>query len=432
MYCSNCGVKVQEGSRFCASCGRELGDNNRLSEEVPSVPTSRENISETKSQDKDKLLVLVAHLGAAFFSFFAPLVVYLIRKEDTNKEDWVKGNAISALNFQLTVFLVLIGCLISLQIISNRIESWTLPMFLDGTMESLGNWANRISIFILIVIAIDFIYCVVAAINSTGGRIYRYPISIRFIRFSGLALEQEDKVQQQGSLFVSESENVNQAKIAQQKAEMETYGISYDETNRRYLVNDTAQKSKGEKKYFFDLGDAIKYAQSLPRQHPGADETLAFDLPPKSETSWKKYSLLVFTMILLGSAFYLLKPKSYRVETPQNSNGLVTELSYDQYREKFLNNNWSPLDRIDRPEGRSELFPEIQVCTEDGACFAEFINASDKEVTRMVLRFCSSIINNCLDHGNKPDRFVAVVREVKLDIKSANEDWLELKKQLGL
>lgn len=182
MYCTSCGAKSRDDAKFCGSCGKQISRSESSTEDTPLASTSHTTVTQGNEKDKDKLLVVVAHIGACFFSFLAPLVVYVMRKDGDERERWAKDNAVSALNFQLTVLLLVVVILVLQAVIANRVSNWTLPMFLDGTMDSLARWSDILNIVLGSAILLDYLFCIVGAVKSTGGRVFSYPLSIKFIR----------------------------------------------------------------------------------------------------------------------------------------------------------------------------------------------------------------------------------------------------------
>lgn len=106
------------------------------------------------SQD-DKTMAILAHILTLVACFIAPLVVYLSKKD--NGSYFLLENAKESLNFQIsliiyfTIAFILVFMLIGMVII---------PL---------------LGIFATIVI-------IVATIKAANGEVYRYPLSIRFIK----------------------------------------------------------------------------------------------------------------------------------------------------------------------------------------------------------------------------------------------------------
>ena len=104
----------------------------------------------TPSSD-EKTLGMVAHLITFFSAFIGPLVIYLIKKDESA---FVTHHAKESLNFQITMLIVVIVLLVSI-----------IGIFLL--------WAVGILSLVLVIIA---------AIRASEGKLYRYPFCIRFIK----------------------------------------------------------------------------------------------------------------------------------------------------------------------------------------------------------------------------------------------------------
>jgi len=106
----------------------------------PVVPTSDE-----------KTLALIAHIVTLVSNFIAPLIIYLVKKDESS---FVTAHAKESLNFQLTVFIAAIILIVTI-----------------------------VGILLLWILAIyTLILVIVATIRASEGKIYRYPFSIKFIK----------------------------------------------------------------------------------------------------------------------------------------------------------------------------------------------------------------------------------------------------------
>ncbi|MBG9375703.1 DUF4870 domain-containing protein [Panacibacter sp. DH6] len=99
----------------------------------------------------EKTLALVSHIITIVSSFIAPLIIYLVKKDES---PFVAAHAKESLNFQITAFIAIILCVISI-------------------VGLLLLWAVGLLIFILVI---------VATIRASEGKLYRYPFTIRFIK----------------------------------------------------------------------------------------------------------------------------------------------------------------------------------------------------------------------------------------------------------
>ena len=101
----------------------------------------------------DKNIATVTHLGGTVFSFIPALIVWILKKDDSA---YLADQAKEALNFQITV---LIASFIASVLIWLLIGFILLPM-----------------IWIL-----NVVFCIIAAIASSKGETYRYPLCLRLI-----------------------------------------------------------------------------------------------------------------------------------------------------------------------------------------------------------------------------------------------------------
>src|SRR5579863_6338063 len=119
-----------------------------MPEEYPLfTPTSDDRVLAMLSQ----LLAIIGGLG-----LIPPLIIWLIKKDDPNAS-FVTENAKESLNFQITVAILGIICVI-------------LVIVLVGLLLI---WALEIANLVLVIIA---------TVRANEGKIYRYPINFRLIK----------------------------------------------------------------------------------------------------------------------------------------------------------------------------------------------------------------------------------------------------------
>jgi uncharacterized Tic20 family protein len=104
-----------------------------------------------EDSETDRLIVVATHLGGIFFGFVPSLLVYLVKNDG-----WIKDNARNALNWQLTT-LVYYGICWALVFV-------IIGLFLPG-----------------LVVALNVVFCLIAAVTTSKGEAYRYPLSFEFI-----------------------------------------------------------------------------------------------------------------------------------------------------------------------------------------------------------------------------------------------------------
>ena len=110
---------------------------------VPGSPTSDE-----------RTMAMLAHLGGIVLGFLAPLIIWLIKKDESKFVDY---HGKEALNFQI---MILIAVIISNVLIMVVIGCILLPA----------------------VVIADIIFCIIAGLAANKGEMYRYPFSIRLIK----------------------------------------------------------------------------------------------------------------------------------------------------------------------------------------------------------------------------------------------------------
>lgn len=107
------------------------------------------------NNDTDRILAIFAHvLPLLGLSLIGPLIIYLIADET---KPFAKAHARESLNFQITMLLAALVCLLLIWLV--------------------------IPIILLIAIGIGtFILSIIAAIAASNNQEYYYPMSIKFIR----------------------------------------------------------------------------------------------------------------------------------------------------------------------------------------------------------------------------------------------------------
>ena len=101
----------------------------------------------------EKMLAMLAHLITFMSSFIGPLVIYLVKKDESA---FVADQAKEVLNFHLSVLIYFAVAFVSLFLFIGIV-----------LLPALG-------IFV-------FVVTIVGAIRSYEGKAYRYPLCIRFI-----------------------------------------------------------------------------------------------------------------------------------------------------------------------------------------------------------------------------------------------------------
>ena len=105
---------------------------------------------------EDKTLALLTHLSGILLSFIVPLVIWLVNKDKADK-GWLNDQAKEALNFQITIAMAYVACMV-------------LAVIMIGALLAPVVWL------------FNLIFCILAGIKSNEGVAYRYPFAIRLIK----------------------------------------------------------------------------------------------------------------------------------------------------------------------------------------------------------------------------------------------------------
>lgn len=117
------------------------------------TPTTEE-LAASKPSDDEKTWGLVAHVSAMLSLFFGPLIVLLIKG---NESKWVRSQAIEALNFSITLTI--------------------------GYVISVGLTLVFIGPCVMVMLALTgLVLHVLAGVKAFQGGVYRYPLSLRLIK----------------------------------------------------------------------------------------------------------------------------------------------------------------------------------------------------------------------------------------------------------
>ena len=101
----------------------------------------------------EKTMAILSHILCIVAGFLAPLVIYLVKKDSP----YISAHAKESLNFQLTL---IIGYIIS----------FILVFILIGIFR------------IWLIALANLVFVIIATIKASENKLYRYPLSIRFIK----------------------------------------------------------------------------------------------------------------------------------------------------------------------------------------------------------------------------------------------------------
>ena len=118
-------------------------------EEKPYLGTGSDPLNPPSSDEKT--MALLSHVLTFAFGFLAPLVIYLIKKDESS---FITYHAKESLNFQITIFIIVIILVITV-------------------VGILLLWLVGIIALVLVIMA---------TIKASEGKLYKYPFNMRLIK----------------------------------------------------------------------------------------------------------------------------------------------------------------------------------------------------------------------------------------------------------
>ena len=107
----------------------------------------------TTPSNDDRNIATVTHLVGTVFSFIPALIVWVLKKDDS---EYISNQAKEALNFQITVLIA-------------QFIAGFLALILIGF------------VFMGVIWLANIVLCIIAAISTSKGETYRYPLTLRLI-----------------------------------------------------------------------------------------------------------------------------------------------------------------------------------------------------------------------------------------------------------
>ena len=124
-----------------------------MTNETTEVSTSTNTTPNNSPSSDDKYIATITHLGGTVFSFVPGLLVWILKKDDSA---YLADQAKEALNFQITMLIA-------------QFIAWILVWVLIGFL------------LIPLIWLLNVVFCIIAAISSSKGETYRYPLCLRLI-----------------------------------------------------------------------------------------------------------------------------------------------------------------------------------------------------------------------------------------------------------
>ncbi len=156
MYCRSCGKELTGTPEFCLDCGASPMAGSGFCPACGAATTAMTGIC-TKCGARvagrgDNTLPVLAHILGLFTGWLGPLIILLVTKEER-----VKNHARMALNWQLSF------------IIYSIVSGILILAFIGFVL--LG-----------VIFVLDVIFCIMAAVKAGRGELWKYPLTIPFLK----------------------------------------------------------------------------------------------------------------------------------------------------------------------------------------------------------------------------------------------------------
>jgi len=104
--------------------------------------------------EDQRLWATLTHVGGILFTIVVPLVAYLVLRD---RGDFVREHTRAALNFHIT-------------------------MAIAGVVGAITTWLLIGFVIVFGVAVVTIVFGVIAAVAANQGQLYRYPLSIEFVK----------------------------------------------------------------------------------------------------------------------------------------------------------------------------------------------------------------------------------------------------------
>lgn len=132
--------------------------NNQDPSNNDATSTETETPQADSLTSDEKNMAMLAHLLALFTGFLGPLIIWLLKKDESA---FIDDQGKESLNFQITSFIIFLG----LSILS------IIPLV--GCITALA---------LLAYIVVWFVFVIIATLKAKEGEAHRYPICIRLLQ----------------------------------------------------------------------------------------------------------------------------------------------------------------------------------------------------------------------------------------------------------
>lgn len=140
--CINCGARPMAGSSYCPDCGAKTG---------PGIDACAKCGAKV-SEPTNNTLPILTHVLGLLTGWLGPLIILLATSEEAAKD-----HARMALNWQLSYLIyALVSALLALIFVG--------------------------FVLLIAISVLDMVFCIMAAVKAERGELWKYPLTIRFLR----------------------------------------------------------------------------------------------------------------------------------------------------------------------------------------------------------------------------------------------------------
>ncbi|QPZ36997.1 DUF4870 domain-containing protein [Paramicrobacterium chengjingii] len=127
------------------------------------------------SPQDDKMWAMWSHFGGVL-SILPSLIIYLVFKD---RGPFVRQEAKEALNWQITILIVIIAWSIVVGILSGIVVA---SMIAGGSFGAISGFTALFSFLSWLPYLLNLIFSIIGGVKVKGGQPYRYPVNFRFIK----------------------------------------------------------------------------------------------------------------------------------------------------------------------------------------------------------------------------------------------------------
>ncbi len=157
--CANCGQMVTVPSIYAGPPGAPAPSSGPYDSVYPSA---KPQPGKPTGESDARSMAMLAHLLGALFGFVGPLIIWLVKKDESR---FVDDQGKEALNFQLTLLIA-------------YLVSAILYVVISFVTCGIGSFLP----LPLIVTIFQLVFGIIGSVKANNGEYYRYPCNIRMIQ----------------------------------------------------------------------------------------------------------------------------------------------------------------------------------------------------------------------------------------------------------